>query len=159
MTTTEVLATHFSSQQNEHFSVSIIITLQRVIRKPSNNYFIDIEGVFSFDGENYHPVENSQYPHEYTIGLANYRGKALTTGCNNSNVECSLKTEIMDMATLKWSIGPDYPFSSRSVTRLLNIELTILFKFDKVLFDCFHPRCSIYHWWFEHKKRRSRIQG
>ena len=38
------------------------------------------------------------------------KGMALTTGCVGS--ECALKTELMDMDTLQWSDGPDYPFSS-----------------------------------------------
>ena len=39
-----------------------------------------------------------------------FEGKALTTGCVGS--ECSLKTELMDMASLRWIDGPDYPFTS-----------------------------------------------
>ena len=44
-----------------------------------------------------------------TLGLANYRGKALTTGCNTLWGECAFQTEIMDMKTLKWTDGPNYP--------------------------------------------------
>ena len=58
----------------------------------------------------YHSVEDSKYSHRFTCGLANYRGNGLTTGCNLNNAECSFKTEIMDMTTLKWSDGPNYPF-------------------------------------------------
>ena len=43
-----------------------------------------------------------------TVGMANYRGKALTTGCDDDG-SCALKTELMDMTTLTWSAGPDYP--------------------------------------------------
>jgi len=43
--------------------------------------------------------------------MANYMGKALTTGCEPSS-GCGVKTELMDMATLQWSDGPDYPFAS-----------------------------------------------
>ena len=42
--------------------------------------------------------------------LANYRDKALATGCHDENGDCSFKTEIMDMTTLTWSNGPDYPY-------------------------------------------------
>ena len=37
------------------------------------------------------------------------KGMALTTGCVGS--ECALKTELMDMDTLQWFDGPDYPFT------------------------------------------------
>ena len=39
-----------------------------------------------------------------------FEGKALTTGCVGS--ECPLKTEVMDMASMRWTDGPDYPFTS-----------------------------------------------
>ena len=65
-----------------------------------------------FDGADYYQVENSRYSHRGTNGLANYQGNALTTGCYYMNSDCSFKTEIMDMATLEWSDGPDYPFGT-----------------------------------------------
>ena len=43
--------------------------------------------------------------------MANYIGKALTTGCANKR-DCYVKTELMDMSTLEWSDGPDYTFAS-----------------------------------------------
>ena len=44
--------------------------------------------------------------------MANYLGKALTTGCDaDRDWGCGVKTELMDMNTLTWSAGPDYPFS------------------------------------------------
>ena len=43
--------------------------------------------------------------------MANYMEKALTTGCANKR-DCYVKTELMDMKTLEWSDGPDYPFAS-----------------------------------------------
>ena len=68
--------------------------------------------VFSFDGEYYHSVEPSKYSHYLTLGLGNYKGKALAVGCQNSN-GCGSKTELFDMNTLKWSDGPDFSLSSR----------------------------------------------
>ena len=65
-----------------------------------------------FDGVDYQAVENSKYSHRQTFGLANYRGNALTTGCYYMNTDCSFKTEIMDMETMKWSDAPDYPFGT-----------------------------------------------
>ena len=74
----------------------------------------------SFDGENYQSVESSKYWHYATRNLANYQGKALTTGCYPSSryseygaLECHLKTELMDMDTQTWLDGPDFPFSDR----------------------------------------------
>ena len=60
-------------------------------------------------------MENSTYSHGNTRGLANYKGKALTTGCEAwpLGAECSFKTEIMDMTTLKWTDGPDFPFGKK----------------------------------------------
>ena len=68
---------------------------------------------FSFDGQVSETVELAKYSHIWTLGLANYRGKALTTGCNSFG-ECSFKTELFDMTTRKWSDGPDYPFGDRA---------------------------------------------
>ena len=66
---------------------------------------------FSYDGENFTTVGSSKFSHWLTLGLANYMGKALTTGCCDNN--CAKKTEIMDMASLQWSDGPDYPYATR----------------------------------------------
>ena len=64
----------------------------------------------SFDGQSYQSAGSSEYSHQNTLGMANYRGKALTTGCWSSS--CGRKTELMDMTTLTWSSGPNYPFTS-----------------------------------------------
>ena len=65
----------------------------------------------SFDGSSYQSAGSSVYSHQYTYGMANYLGKALTTGCAYRGY-CAVKTELMDMETLTWSAGPDYPFTS-----------------------------------------------
>ena len=71
------------------------------------------ESILSFDGEVFNSIESTKYSHKSTHGLGNYKGTALTTGClNNDNSDCWLKTELLDMTTMKWSEGPDYPFSS-----------------------------------------------
>ena len=67
--------------------------------------------MFRFDGENFATVGSSKFPHRYTLGLGNYQGKALTTGCNN-DVSCYARTELMDMENLEWSNGPDYALAS-----------------------------------------------
>ena len=75
------------------------------------NDFIEIR--LSFDGESNQSaiIQSSEYSHRETYGMANYLGKALTTGCNNASSTCGVKTELMDMNTLTWSAGPDYPFA------------------------------------------------
>ena len=75
-----------------------------------SNLFISIV-VLRFDGEFYHSAGSSTYSHQLTHGMANYLGKALTTGCGD-NSGCGVKTELMDMNTLTWSSGADYPFTS-----------------------------------------------
>ena len=78
----------------------------------SNKPWIVLLNFFlSFDGESYESAGSSEYGHQDTYGLANYLGKALTTGCNYYS-GCEVKTELMDMNTLSWSAGPDYPFTS-----------------------------------------------
>ena len=79
-------------------------------------YFIitSFKHIFSFDGENYVTVENSKYSHDQTLGLGNYRGKAFTTGCWSVGCTSKVETELLDMTTMKWSDGPDYPFAPSS---------------------------------------------
>ena len=77
----------------------------------TKRFIISLNFVLSFDGESYHPAGSSAYSHQWTFGMANYLGKALTTGCWSGS--CAVKTELMDMNTLTWSSGPDYPFTSK----------------------------------------------
>ena len=63
-----------------------------------------------FDGEDSQPAGSSKYSHRETYGMGNFMGQALTTGCWEGS--CAVKTELMDMSTLTWSDGPDYPFHS-----------------------------------------------
>ena len=57
-------------------------------------------------------IQESKYSHRQTRGLGNYKGKALTTGCSDSNdPECDVKTEILDMTTMTWFDADDYPYS------------------------------------------------
>lgn len=63
---------------------------------------------FSFNGKNFHSAGSSTYYHDYTA-MANYMGQALVTGCYWDK-SCSIKTELMNMNTLTWRSGPDYPF-------------------------------------------------
>jgi len=72
--------------------------------------FDSLNIISSFDGNLYQAAGTSSYSHYNTHGMANYKGKALITGCGN-DLSCGLKTELMDMDTLEWSVGPDYPFT------------------------------------------------
>ena len=115
---------HLLNQFKEYFFVSIK-TIQKFAT--CNNeffYFKTLYLILSFDGKNYVTVENSKFAHRHTLGLGNYQGKALTTGCNYDCVSlgcifstCTSKvaTELLDMTTLTWTDGPDYPFA-RSVS-------------------------------------------
>ena len=75
---------------------------------------IKLKSNFSFDGEIFRSAGSSKFSHQRTLGLASYKGKALTSGCADNSV-CYVKTELMDMNTLTWSGGPDYPFTSSLV--------------------------------------------
>ena len=67
----------------------------------------------SFDGENYQSIESAKYSHKYTLGLANYKGKALAVGCPEFNADCSFAAELFDLNTMNWSDGPAFPFGSQ----------------------------------------------
>ena len=77
-----------------------------------------------FDGRVFHTAGNSSFAHGGTMGMPNYKGKALTVGCHDvdwspSSSEskiCGTKTELMDMSSLKWSNGPDFKVTSMLVT-------------------------------------------
>ena len=64
-----------------------------------------------FDGEYFQTAGSSKFSHSYTLGIGNYKNKALTTGFYGDS-SCSVKTELMNMETLQWSNGPDFPFGS-----------------------------------------------
>ena len=65
----------------------------------------------SFDGDNFETVALSTCRHDYTYGLANYRGSPMTTG-SRVNSDCFVKTEVYNFTTNLWNDAPDYPFSS-----------------------------------------------
>ena len=65
----------------------------------------------SFDGDNFESVALSNCDHDYTLGLANYRGSPLTTG-SALNSGCYVKTEVYNFEINQWNNAPDYPYSS-----------------------------------------------
>ena len=65
----------------------------------------------SFDGENFETFALSSCDHDWTLGLANYRGSPMTTGSYYIS-DCYVKTEIYNLEANRWNDAPDYPFSS-----------------------------------------------
>ena len=96
-------------------SVSIPNIPKPAIRKSCSSFDISII-FYSFDGETFETIHLSHFSHQHTHGLANYKGKALTTGCQEYD-NCSVATEILDMHTLQWQNGTDYPFSPTRIYR------------------------------------------
>ena len=67
--------------------------------------------MFRFDGENFETAGSSKFSHQLTLGMGNYKNKALTTGCGLGR-DCAVVTELMDMETLQWTHGLPFPFAS-----------------------------------------------
>ena len=67
--------------------------------------------MFRFDGENFETAGSSKFSHQLTLGMGNYKNKALTTGCGLGR-DCAVVTELMDMETLRWTHGLPFPFAS-----------------------------------------------
>ena len=85
-----------------NLAISLILSILHYFSKMSR---------LRFDGEYSHTVGSSKFSHKETYGIMNYKNQAVTTGCNHSSV-CYIKTELMNMETLEWSDGPDFPFAS-----------------------------------------------
>jgi len=72
-------------------------------------HFSDTKACHTFDGEKFGRAGSTKVSHKETLGLANYKGSALTTGCSTGG-SCGIRTESMDMTTLKWSDEADFPY-------------------------------------------------
>ena len=46
-----------------------------------------------FDGETYQTAGSSSFSHKNTLGMADYMGSAMTTGCDDDSI-CQVKTEV-----------------------------------------------------------------
>ena len=58
--------------------------------------------IFSrFDGELFENIGSSKFEH-FKSKIANYRERALVTGCSLKKKKCGSKTEILDVSTFKW---------------------------------------------------------
>ena len=86
------------------------VLLRNAIRKSTFKHNLESNYYFRFDGKKFLRASESNFDHRHTVGLGNYMGKAFVTGCDGQ--ECGVKTEFMDMTTLEWSNGPDYPFAA-----------------------------------------------
>lgn len=105
-------ATHLFNRSRKYCFVLTSLALLNVICKfKIENIIRTWTWMFRFDGENFLAAGSSKYSHRRTDGMGNYKNKALTTGCEE-DFSCYVKTELMDMETLQWSNGPDYPFAS-----------------------------------------------
>ena len=94
--------------------VSVTITGKDAICKFKNDDRFKIIHFLSFDGDNFETVAASTCDHDFTYGLANYRGSPMTTGSFSGQFsgDCGLKTEVYNFETNQWNDAPDYPFSS-----------------------------------------------
>ena len=63
-----------------------------------------------FDGENFESIASSKCNHDFTFGLANYRGSPFVTG-SQQEAGCFVRTEIYNLGTDQWNDAPDYPYS------------------------------------------------
>ena len=127
------LATLSWNQIQKFFFVSVGMIQKSATRKYFEPQYKSnfLKKFFSYDGENYIQIDESKYSHEYTSGLGNLEGRAVTTGCypafyadyyyynytydnypdeNYATRDCSVKTEILDISTMTWSDADDYPY-------------------------------------------------
>ena len=103
-------AIHFKIQRKPLFCVSVMMLKTNV---ECRIFFLlgFYKHFFSYDGENFVSIASSKCNHDRTLGLANYRGMALTTG-SFKGAGCNIRTEIYDFEADQWQDGPDYPFAS-----------------------------------------------
>jgi len=92
-------------------SVGTCITEKNAICKLKNDNEFEMIYFLSFDGDNLETVAASKCYHDWTFGLANYRGSPMTTG-SYFNSNCGKKTEIYNFESNQWNDAPDYPFNS-----------------------------------------------
>ena len=74
------------------------------------------------------------------MGLANYRGSALTTGCSTGG-SCGVRTELMNLNTMSWQDEDDFPYTQWVFYRTLML-VTIYF----VINICHQHRQSHHHY-------------
>ena len=106
----KALAIHFLIQHPECCSASTTITPKNVTRKR-----LFFAGSFNqefsrFDGRSFEQIGSTKVSHQDTLGLANYRGEALTVSCY-SGVNCQDRTEILNMDSMRWINAQDYPYN------------------------------------------------
>ena len=88
----------------------------------------------SFDGENFADTEDSQYWHGGQK-IGNYRGKAFVTSCEYANYRdfCNRYTELLDMESLTWSTGAEYPSDFARFILLIRFCLNVYLVQLKVI--------------------------
>lgn len=103
-------ATLSKHQKKKLYCVSVEIPEEIAICKLDKNdrYLICFA---RFDGENFESLTPSKCDHDYTMGLANYRGAPFVTG-SYSNSDCFVRTEVYNFKTDQWNDAPNYPYGS-----------------------------------------------
>ena len=87
------------------------IVIEHAIRK-FNTFLTFLKLKFRFDGQLVQTVQSTSGYHSEIYHLASYRGQPLTTG-SFSHSSSYKRTEIMNLESGEWTIGPYYPFNDR----------------------------------------------
>ena len=104
-------ATRSLNRSPKYYCALTNLTLLNAIRKLKvDNISKTLTWIIKFDGDYFQTAGSSNFSHKWTEGMGNYKNNALTTGCSSGS--CGAKTELMNMETLEWSNGPDFPFAS-----------------------------------------------
>ena len=93
----------------EFYFASRILLHEHVIRKFLRVFCNCNALLLRFDGINFEPQPESNYPHAGVNSLGVYGNKPFVTGSDNPP---NKKTEILDYETMQWMLVTDYPFSS-----------------------------------------------
>ena len=80
------------------------------------------------------PIASTECNHDFSFGLAKYRGSALTTGSYWGSSACNVKTEIYDFENDHWNDAPDYPYARFSISNdfqkyILNIIFSRIVRY------------------------------
>ena len=110
------LAIHLPNRHQECYCALTSIIQNNATRKiqhtTTSTYWVfnDFKILIRFDGSSFEEASPSKVSHQDTLGMANYLGKALTTGCYTGGA-CAARTEILDLSTQRWTDAQDYPYT------------------------------------------------
>ena len=115
-------------------SICLKMKISKFYRPPRKYIIFNIlfNRISSYDGLKFEITQNSYYSHVETLGLGNYRGNALTTGCNPNAMYisdgCDQKTEIFDMELMQWRNDKSMVASSTMVDSTFDVPPDYLFS-------------------------------